>query len=89
MMPVPWMTMALRGVSAIAFAWYGGTLLGKQTMVPEFESYGMARFRTLTGVLQLAGSAGLVLGYPFAASSRSEHGLVWWAKKPCALTRAS
>ncbi len=62
MMPVPWMTMALRGVSAIAFAWYGGTLLGKQTMVPEFESYGMARFRTLTGVLQLAGSAGLVLG---------------------------
>lgn len=56
------MTLIPRGISAIAFAWYGVTLLGKQTMVPEFENYGMARLRTLTGVLQLAGSAGLMLG---------------------------
>lgn len=54
--------MAPRFVSAIAFAWYGLTLFGPQTMVPEFERYGLARMRTLTGALQLAGSAGLVAG---------------------------
>jgi hypothetical protein len=32
-------------------------------MVREFERYGLSRYRTLTGVLQLAGSAGLIAGY--------------------------
>lgn len=49
-------------VSAAAFAWYGVHCLRSERMVQEFDRYGLARFRTLTGVLQIAGSVGLLAG---------------------------
>ncbi len=52
-----------RGLSIISFAWYGASLLWSQAMAADFERYGVGRFRVLVGLLQLAGSAGLILGY--------------------------
>ncbi|MBI3567788.1 MAG: DoxX family protein [Gemmatimonadetes bacterium] len=57
-----WTTTVPIGISAIAFAWYGMTLLASRMMAPDFERYGLPRLRALTGVLQLAGSVGLVIG---------------------------
>lgn len=54
-----------RGVSIISFAWYGASLLWSQAMAADFERYGLSRYRVLVGALQLAGSAGLVLGFWF------------------------
>ena len=51
------------GVSMVSFAWYGLLCLFSRRMVGEFERYGLARFRLLTGTLQLAGSLGLLAGY--------------------------
>lgn len=51
------------GVSMVSFAWYGMLCLLPGRMVGEFERYGLARFRLLTGALQLAGSLGLLAGY--------------------------
>lgn len=53
------------GVSMVSFAWYGLHCLLSGRMVVEFERYGLARFRLLTGALQLAGSLGLLAGYRF------------------------
>ena len=52
-------------LSAAAFAWYGIQCLVSTHMVEEFDRYGLARLRTLTGALQLAGSAGLLAGIVF------------------------
>jgi len=51
------------GVSMVSFAWYGMLCLFSGRMVGEFERFGLARFRSLTGALQLAGSLGLLAGY--------------------------
>ena len=51
------------GTSMLSFAWYGTMCLVSDRMVGEFERYGLARFRLLTGALQLAGSLGLLAGY--------------------------
>lgn len=53
------------GISIIAFAWYGATLVWTTAMVAEFERYGLSHQRVLIGALQLAGSAGLLLGFWF------------------------
>ncbi len=53
------------GVSMVSFAWYGMLCLFSSQMVGEFERYGLAQFRLLTGALQLAGSLGLLAGYRF------------------------
>lgn len=50
-------------LSIVSFAVYGTTCLLPGKMVSEFERFGLARFRRLTGVLQLAGSLGLVAGF--------------------------
>lgn len=50
-------------VSIALFAWYGMSCFLSKTMVAEFDRYGLARFRVLTGMLQLAGSLGLVMGH--------------------------
>lgn len=47
---------------AAAFLGYGVTCLFSGHMVSEFERYGLARFRVLTGVLQLMAAAGLLIG---------------------------
>ncbi len=51
-----------QSVSAILFAGYGFHALLSDSMVVEFKRYGLARFRVLTGALQVLGSLGIVAG---------------------------
>ncbi len=52
-----------QALSIAAFAWYGMGCFVSAHMVAEFDRYRLARFRTLTGALQVAGSLGLLAGY--------------------------
>jgi predicted DNA repair protein MutK len=52
-------------LSSVAFLLYGASLFGAQAMVAEFDRYGLARYRTLTGALQIAAGAGLLAGLRF------------------------
>jgi hypothetical protein len=45
------------------FLGYGATCLFGNGMVAEFERFDMARFRRLTGSLELLGALGLLVGY--------------------------
>lgn len=47
---------------AVSFCLYGWSCLKTQYMVDEFKRYGLARFRKLTGNLQLLGATGLIIG---------------------------
>lgn len=46
-----------------AFFFYGWHCVLSASMVVEFERYGLARFRILTGSLEVAGALGLLVGY--------------------------
>jgi hypothetical protein len=46
----------------LAFFGYGASCLLAQHMVGEFERYGLARFRKVTGILQLMAAIGLLVG---------------------------
>ena len=50
-------------VSIALFACYGMSCFLLKRMVAEFERYRLARFRVLTGMLQVAGSVGLIVGH--------------------------
>ena len=50
-------------ISAILFAWYGLNALLSESMVAEFKRYRLARFRVLTGMLQVAASLGIIVGH--------------------------
>lgn len=50
-------------ISAILFAWFGLNALLSESMVAEFKRYRLARFRVLTGMLQVAGSLGIIVGH--------------------------
>ncbi len=52
-----------RALSMAAFFAFGWACLSTRAMVLEFERYGLARLRKLTGVLELAGALGLLVGY--------------------------
>ena len=52
-----------QGISAALFAGYGISCFISERMVAEFARYRLARQRILTGVLQVAGSLGLVAGH--------------------------
>ena len=52
-----------QAISIASFAWYGMSCFVSAAMVAEFERYHLARFRSLTGMLQVAGSLGLLAGY--------------------------
>lgn len=56
---------AAQGISVVAFAWYGMSCFLSAKMVEEFERYRIGRLRSLTGILQVAGSVGLLLGHFF------------------------
>jgi hypothetical protein len=56
------MTLILTYLSAIAFIIYGSLILLTGHMRSEFERYGMTRFRLLTGILELLGGIGLLVG---------------------------
>ncbi len=50
-------------ISSFVFAWYGLNALTSENMVAEFERYRLARFRVLTGTLQVAASVGIIVGH--------------------------
>jgi hypothetical protein len=50
-------------VSILAFLFYGLSVLFSDAMVEEFQRYGLSRFRRLTGLLEVLGALGLLLGY--------------------------
>ncbi len=52
-------------LSSVCFLLYGASLFGSRAMVAEFERYGLAPYRTLTGALEMAAGAGLLAGLRF------------------------
>lgn len=52
-----------RALSMAAFFFYGWACIRNDTMAAEFERYGLARLRKLTGSLELLGALGLLIGY--------------------------
>ncbi|MFQ3240293.1 MAG: hypothetical protein ACI9NI_002624 [Olleya marilimosa] len=50
-------------LSSCAFLFYGINCLVSQTMKDEFVRFGLDKQRQLTGILQLLGALGLILGY--------------------------
>lgn len=49
-------------LNSLVFIYYGLLCLLTDHMKQEFERYGLARFRTLTGWLELAGGLGVMVG---------------------------
>jgi len=49
-------------ISGVSFLYYGITAIANKTMRAEFKRYGLDKFRTLTGYLQVLGGAGLLVG---------------------------
>jgi hypothetical protein len=49
--------------SSVSFFGYGVGCLATSYMKREFERYGLAGLRQFTGALEIAGAAGLVLGF--------------------------
>lgn len=59
------MTVAYQGLTALSvlvFLYYGWTLLFANGLAADFDRFGMAHLRTLTGTLELFGALGLVAG---------------------------
>lgn len=59
------MTLAYHGLTALSvlvFLYYGSTCLFANGMAADFDRFGMARLRILTGALELLGAVGLVAG---------------------------
>jgi len=65
---------ALVLADAFVFLVYGISLLISSSMVIDFERFGLAKFRVLTGVLEVLGAVGVAAGIkwptitPFAAA---------------------
>lgn len=59
------MQVILIFISAIAFIFYGLLVLLTNHMKAEFQRYGFSKYRTLTGMLELLGGTGLLLGQYF------------------------
>ena len=49
-------------LSAVTFIAYGTLCLTTNHMKKEFQRYGLAKYRRLTGVLELLGGLGLLMG---------------------------
>ncbi|MEQ8908658.1 MAG: DoxX family protein [Vicingaceae bacterium] len=48
--------------TAISFLFYGSNCLISNFLKEEFKRFGLAKFRRLTGILQLFGAIGLLVG---------------------------
>ena len=48
--------------SGVSFVVYGILLITSEKMREEFERFGLSRFATLTGVLEILGGIGLLVG---------------------------
>ncbi len=55
-------TVVAKVLSIAVFAGYGMSCLLSKRMVGEFDRYRLARFRVLTGTLQVAASLGMMAG---------------------------
>jgi len=49
--------------SAVSFLFFGIGCMRSPYLIAEFERYGVPQFRTLTGLLQLLGGLGILLGF--------------------------
>ena len=49
--------------NALSFLFFGIGCLRSPYLIAEFERYGVPQFRILTGLLQLLGGMGILLGY--------------------------
>ncbi len=60
-------------ITALSFFYYGIATFISKKMRAEFKRYRFSRFRVLTGVLQIAGAGGLLLGvyYPILTLAAS------------------
>ena len=56
------MLILLTALSALSFFAYGISCLFSSHMLAEFERYGLARYRVLTGSLQVVAAIGLSFG---------------------------
>lgn len=59
------MHVTLIFISSAAFIFYGLLCILTTHMRAEFERYGLSRYRKLTGLFELCGGIGLLLGYFF------------------------
>jgi hypothetical protein len=59
------------GLSSASFGGYGVSCLCSRAMVVEFERFRLARYRVLTGTLQVAASVGLLVGLMIGARGRA------------------
>lgn len=57
------LVLAAQIISAVSFLWYGASCLFSKHMVTEFQRYRLSPWRKLTGILQLLGSLGLIIGF--------------------------
>ena len=57
---------ALTWLSGVSFIYFGIGCLSSEFIISEFIRYGLAKFRVLTGLLQLLGAAGLLIGLYFS-----------------------
>ena len=53
----------LRALSMMLFFYYGVSVLVSDAMLGEFEKFGLSKFRRVTGMLEVLGAVGLMLGY--------------------------
>jgi hypothetical protein len=65
------MPLFLVFLSAVSFLGFGAACLFAPQMKREFVRYGLARFRVVTGVLQLLGALGLLVGLQVPGIGRS------------------
>lgn len=61
------MLISITILSSIAFIIYGFLCLTTDHMTEEFERYQLQRFRRLTGILELLGGIGLLVGLKYPA----------------------
>ena len=54
--------LVAKAITVILFFWYGMSCFFTTRMVSEFERYRLARFRVLTGTLQVAACLGIAVG---------------------------
>lgn len=59
------LTIAILG-SSFAFLIYGALCLSSLSMHGEFERFGLENLRSLTGILEVLGGVGLLVGFKWA-----------------------
>jgi uncharacterized membrane protein YphA (DoxX/SURF4 family) len=64
----------LIGFSSAVFLFYGVLCLTSLSMVKDFQRFGIANVRTLTGVLEVSGGIDLLVGYKRLLALRTSSG---------------